>query len=38
MRPAMFTFGTKRTSENSRLMSAFGGKADIVRVVVNVRL
>src|SRR6516164_9425716 len=29
--------GTKRTSQSTQLMSAFGGKADIARVAINVR-
>jgi hypothetical protein len=34
---AISAFGTKRTSHLRSAMSAFGGKADIARVVVNVR-
>jgi hypothetical protein len=30
-------FGTKRTSESTHLMSAFGGKADIAQTSDNVR-
>jgi hypothetical protein len=33
----MSAFGTKRTSQLRCRMSAFGGKADIARVVANVR-
>jgi hypothetical protein len=33
----MSAFGTKQTSRPAQPMSAFGGKADIARVVVNVR-
>jgi hypothetical protein len=29
--------GTKRTFQSAQLMSAFGGKADIVRMLRNVR-
>jgi hypothetical protein len=29
MRRDISAFGTKRTSENTQVMSAFGGKADI---------
>ena len=33
----MSAFGTKRTSQNAELMSAFGGKADIRQIGRDVR-
>ena len=33
----MSAFGTKRTSGRAQSMSAFGGKADMIRTGANVR-
>jgi hypothetical protein len=33
----MSAFGTKRTYDSTQLMSAFGGKADIIWTCTNVR-